>query len=218
MLIDLDLKEKQAVILGGGTEAELKAIKLADSGASITVVARRFTNGLRALSKAGKVRLVRRDPSRPGPLLEKLKPRVLFISTGKPALDAELAGLGRSRGILLCVVDAPQHNDFNMPAIARVGGVRVAISTGGRSPAVAKVLRKRIEKVIRREDLLQIELQGSIREAIGRAANSRGERKRLVYEIIEDAETARLLREGDLKGAKARASEIIRGHRRSKKS
>jgi precorrin-2 dehydrogenase / sirohydrochlorin ferrochelatase len=215
LLIDLDLRRKRALVLGGGSEAELKVAKLVDAGASITVVAKSFTKGIRALSSDGDVRLIRADPGDSRHLLEELKPSVLFISTGRPGLDSELAQLGHSLGILLCVVDAPQHNDFNMPAISRIGAVRVAISTNGRSPAVAKMLRKRIEKLIRPEDLLQVELQGSLRTQIARTVKGHGERKRLVYEIIEDVETARLLKADDLRGAKRRASEIIREHRGS---
>jgi precorrin-2 dehydrogenase/sirohydrochlorin ferrochelatase len=217
MLIDLDIRKKRAVVFGGGSEAELKVAKLVDAGASTTVIANRFTKGIEALSSGGGVRLVRADPGGSSHLLKQLKPSVLFISTGRPKLDSELAQLGRSLGILLCVVDSPQHNDFNMPAVARIGDVRVAISTGGRSPAVAKLLRKRIEQLIRPEDLLQVELQGSLRTLVGGAVSSHGERRRLVYEIIEDHETLRRLKDDDLPGAKLRAAEIIRKHRRSNK-
>jgi precorrin-2 dehydrogenase/sirohydrochlorin ferrochelatase len=210
LLIDIDLNKKKAVILGGGAEAELKAFKLTDAGAVTTVVARRFTRGLQRLSESGHVKLVKADPATASPLLEKLKPKVLFISTGHADLDARLADLGRSLGILLCVVDSPQHNDFNMPAIARVGSVRIGVSTDGKSPAVAKILRQRIERMITPEDLLQVELQASMRGQIRDARSSHHGRKDLVYEIIKDPEVSKLLKGGDLKGAKRRASGLVK--------
>jgi precorrin-2 dehydrogenase / sirohydrochlorin ferrochelatase len=216
MLIDLDLKRKSALVLGGGSEAELKAVKLIDAGASTTVVARRFTKGLRALSKTGAVQLIERNPRDAEALLREIRPKVLFISTGEPQLDEDLASLGRSLGILVCVVDNPQINDFNMPALAKVGTLRIAISTGGKSPAMAKMLRKRIEKMIRPEDLLQVELQESIRGLIGSSVEGHTGRKKLVYEVIRDGEVSRLLKADDLQGAKARAARIIRVHKRSK--
>ena len=216
MLVDLDLKKKSAVVLGGGSEAELKATKLIDAGASITVIARRFTKGLRALSLTAEVRLIEKDPRDAEALVRELKPKVLFISTGEPQSDEELAALGRSLGVLVCVVDSPQLNDFNMPALAKVGTLRIAISTGGKSPAMAKMLRKRVEKMILPEDLLQVELQDSIRGRIGSSVEGHTARKRLVYEVIRDGEVARLLKANDLPGAKARATRIIRAHKGSK--
>jgi precorrin-2 dehydrogenase / sirohydrochlorin ferrochelatase len=216
MLIDLDLKKKHAVVLGGGSEAELKVVKLIDAGASTTVVARRFTKGLRALSQTAGVRLIEKDPRDAETLVRELKPKVLFISTGEPRADEELAALGRSLGILICVVDNPQLNDFNMPALAKVGTLRIAISTGGKSPAMAKMLRKRVEKMILPEDLLQVELQESIRGRIGSSVEGHTARKKLVYEVIRDGEVTRLLKANDLPGAKARAARIIRVHKRSK--
>jgi len=216
MLIDLDLKRKKALVLGGGSEAELKAAKLADAGASTAVVARRFTKGLRELSKRGEISLIESDPRDAEVLVREISPKVLFISTGDPMLDERLASTGRSLGILVCVVDNPQLNDFNMPALAKIGALRIAISTGGRSPAMAKILRKRIEKLIRPEDLLQVELQESIRERIGSSAKSHAERKKLVYEVIRDPDVTRLLRADDLPGARARAAKIVSAHKRSK--
>lgn len=217
MLVDLDVKKKKAFIVGGGREAELKALKLSDAGASVTVIARRFTAGLRDLSRTEDVSLVETDPSQAGPLIRSAMPKVLFISTGKAILDAELARFGHSMGILVCVVDGPEHNDFNMPAIAKVGTLRVAISSGGKSPAMVKILRKRIEKLIGPEDLLQIELQQLVRKQISSVLGTPAARKKMVYEIIEDDEVARLLKKGDLGAAQVRARKMIRVRGRSKK-
>lgn len=210
MLIDLDLARKPVVVVGGGKEAELKAVKLSDAGASTTVIAPRFTKGLTELSRRGGMNLVKSDPKGYTALIQKMNPVVLFVSTGQPYLDEKLAKLGRSIGSLVCVVDTPRLNDFNVPAVAKIGVLRIAIATGGRSPAVAKILRKRIEKMIRPEDLLQVELQESLRAHIARSFQSRGERKRMVYEIIRDERIVRLLGEDDLRGAKARAKSMIR--------
>lgn len=216
MLVDLDLKRRRVMIIGGGREAELKATKLVDAGATPTVVAKRFTIGLKKLSDVGSVRLVEHSPHSAGLLVRKAKPGVLFVSTGRHALDSELAELARSCGSLVCVVDTPHLNDFNMPAIAKVGPVRVAMSSGGMSPAMMKVLRKRIEKMIRPEDVLHVELQHAVRSDIAQAFKTSAGRKKMVYEIINDEMVARLLKRNDLRGAKERARKLIRNGRRSK--
>jgi len=217
LLIDLDLRGKRALVIGGGREAELKALKLVDSGARTTVLARRFTKGIRRLARDGDLRLVRRAPERAAPFILKTRPKVLFISTGGAVLDEGLARAGRDVGSLVCVVDTPELNDFNMPAIARVGSVRVAISTGGKSPAVAKLLRKRVERLILPEDVLQVELQQAVREELRQLGGSPSERRRMVYSIVRDGEVTDLLRQGRLPQARERASLIMkeRGRARS---
>ena len=60
---------------------------------------------------------------------------------------------------MVYAVDNPALSDFILPAVAQVGDVKVAVSTGGKSPAMARVLRERIEKLVTPEDLLEIELQ-----------------------------------------------------------
>ena len=53
-----------------------------------------------------------------------------------------------------------------MPAVARIGDVKIAVSTSGKSPAVAKLLRERIEKMVTAEDLLEIQLQSHVRSIL----------------------------------------------------
>ena len=215
MLVDLDLDGKNAVVLGGGREAQLKAEKLVDAGASTTVVARRLTKGLRLLSKTGMVKVVRMDPVDSRGLITKLKPKVLFVSTGALSTDEKLAGLGRSLGILVCVVDEPRLNDFNMPALAKIGTLRVAISTGGKSPAMAKLIRERVERTITAEDLLQIELQSSVRDEIRKEFGTRSARKAMVYRMIKDPEISRVLREEGLESARILAKTMMKTSKRS---
>jgi siroheme synthase (precorrin-2 oxidase/ferrochelatase) len=131
MLIDLLLVGKRALIVGEGKEPEFKALKLLDAKATVTVVGERFTDGLRrtASKRRGKVSLIsaRPTPAAIRKKVEEIDPRVVFISTGNPELDEELSEAVRTiRGgaALICVVDEPRLNDFNMPAIAKKGDIR----------------------------------------------------------------------------------------------
>ncbi len=63
-------------------------------------------------------------------------------------------------------VDNPALSDFILPAVAHIGDVKIAVSTSGKSPAMAKALRERIEKLIQPEDLLEIELQSHLRSIL----------------------------------------------------
>jgi len=217
MLIDIVLAGEQALVVGEGKEPEYKALKLLDAKAVVTVVGESFTVGLRRLASKGrgKVRLVSAVPSKEAVLgaMKETNPKVVFISTGRPALDEELAGAVRTSGgsaPLVCVVDEPRLNDFNMPALAKIGDIRVGVSTGGRSPAMAGLLRGRMEKVITRQDVLQVKLQGYIRKESRKRLKDAASRKEFAYKVILDKRIAGLLRRQDYAGARRLAEEMLR--------
>jgi precorrin-2 dehydrogenase / sirohydrochlorin ferrochelatase len=216
MLIDLVLDGKQALIVGEGKEPEYKALKLLDAKAKVTVVGESFTTGLRKIASKsnGQVTLIPAKPTRETVLraIEETDPRVVFISTGHPELDEELSEAARgARGgaALICVVDEPRLNDFNMPAIAMVGDIRVGVSTGGRSPAMAAVLRGKIEKVITRQDVLQVRLQGYIRKESRKRLKDAASRKEFAYKVIRDRRIGALLRKEDYSGARKLAEKML---------
>jgi precorrin-2 dehydrogenase/sirohydrochlorin ferrochelatase len=216
MLVDLVLAGEQTLIVGEGQEPEIKARKLLDGKAKVTVVGRSFTDGLRSLAsrRKEKVRLISAEPTKVIVLrtIQEIVPRVVFISTGRRELDEELSRAVRGRygrAALVCVVDEPRLNDFNMPAIAKVGDIRVGVSTGGKSPAMAGVLRRRIEKVITRQDVLQVRLQGYIRKASRTRLRDAPSRKAFAYRVMRDETVGALLKREKYAEARRRAEKML---------
>jgi precorrin-2 dehydrogenase / sirohydrochlorin ferrochelatase len=216
MLIDIVLAGEQTLIVGEGKEPEYKTFKLLDAKARVTVVGGSFTDGLRKIASKskGQVSLISAKPTREVVVraVREKGPRVVFISTGDPRLDEELAQAVRAtygRAALICVVDEPRLNDFNMPAIAMMGDIRVGVSTGGRSPAMAAVLRGKIEKVVTRQDVLQVRLQGYIRKESRKRLKDAVSRKEFAYEVIRDRRIGLLLKKNDYAGARERAEKML---------
>lgn len=211
MLVDLAVKGKGALVVGGDDEAEFKALKLLDGEARVTVVADSFTTTLRTLGSSKKLRLVKAPKTEEGiaAAMSKMDPYVVFVSTGDPALDEKVATLAKSRGAIVCVVDTPRLNDINMPAVAMLGDIRVAISTGGMSPAMASVIRKRVEELITPEDILQVRLQGHIRQEAKKHLKDAASRRRFVYSVIEDERVKSLLRKDRYREAEALAMKML---------
>ena len=217
MLVDLIVSGKGvAAVAGGGGEAELKVLKLLDSGADVDLVSdgADLTPRLRRLAASKKIRLIRPRPS--GGLWEAFeeelaarRPRLVFVVTGDPRLDEKMAEAARSRGALVCVVDTPALNDFNMPAVAKVGDIRVAISTGGMSPAMASVIRKRVERLITRRDVLQVRLQAYLRRATKKRLADPAQRRSFVYRVIDDDKIGELLRRNRYEEARRLAMRIL---------
>jgi precorrin-2 dehydrogenase/sirohydrochlorin ferrochelatase len=216
MLIDFVLTGEHTLIVGEGQEPEFKALKLLDGEAKVTVVGRSFTDGLRSLAsrKKGKVSLILAEPTKALVLrtIREKEPRVVFISTGRREVDEELSRAVRGRygrAILICVVDEPRLNDFNMPAIAKMGDIRIGVSTGGKSPAMAGVLRRKIEKVITRQDVLQVRLQGYIRKVSRTRLRDAASRKEFAYRVIGDKTVGALLKKEKYAEARRRAEKML---------
>lgn len=137
----LDLAGVECLVVGGGRVAERKVESLLAVGARVTVVAPRLSDRLVELARQGKIQHERR-PFASG---DTTTHRLVIASTDDPRLNAEVAGEGRRRGLLVNVVDCAPESNFIVPAVLRRGDLVIAVSTGGASPAQARRIRERLE-------------------------------------------------------------------------
>ena len=138
----LDLKGRRCAIVGGGAEAERKAIGLLECGAQVTVISPRVTVVLQDLASRGLIDWVSRE-YQPGHL------EGVFLAIAEndnPRVYVEVAREAERRGVLLNVVDTTNLCSFIAPAIVRRGEVTFAISTSGLSPALARRLREELSE------------------------------------------------------------------------
>lgn len=211
MLIDFKLTGKTVLIFGGGKTGEKKAKKFSQANSTVIVVSKDFTDGLKRLSQQGKLKLVEAKLEIDSPSIASLisKSDLVIAATNDPTLNENFVNEARKRGILVCAVDMPSINDFNIPAIAHIGEIRIAISTGGKSPAMAGILRKRVEEIITKEDVLQVELQHYARNLVKSHVPDEKARRDVLYKIIQNSSIKQLLKEGNLKEAEALVKQIV---------
>ncbi len=211
MLIDLYLKGKEVVVFGGGNEAELKVLKVLDDGAKVTVVSKEFTSVLWQLADEGKISVIEYDLDDGFTSLKDRVggPYIVFLATDDKAVNKKGADFVKRLGAIICVVDTPELCDFVMPAIAKVGDVRIGISTGGRSPVVAKLFRQKIEKMFTKEDLLQLELQEYVRRKIRPRIGEFRSRKKFLWKVVENDEIQTLLKQNKLDKAKNVVDRLV---------
>ncbi|MEM4733860.1 MAG: bifunctional precorrin-2 dehydrogenase/sirohydrochlorin ferrochelatase [Candidatus Bathyarchaeia archaeon] len=214
MIIDYKFDGKYVVIVGGGEEAYRKVLSFLDEGSKILVASRSFASGIEKLGEEKKIRLLKVDINDGEAFFNQLnpKPDVLAVATSDQALNVQLAKLARAAGCMIYVADNPAISDFILPAVARMGDVRIAVSTGGKSPAMAKLLRQKIERVITQEDLQQIKLQAHIRSVLKQQIADQKLRKKVIYEILEDKHVKELLKDGKFAEAQNAAQRIIESY------
>ena len=166
----LDLRGRRCLVVGGGAVGERKVQDLLRSGADVTVVSPRLTPDLAALARVG---LITHRP-RPFRRADVRGARLVIAATGAPSVDAAVAAEARRRRALVNVVDRPAECDVILPSVLRRGPLQIAVSTGGRSPALAREIRRRLERVIGPEYAALVERVGAARDrARARAADPR---------------------------------------------
>ncbi|HYT25139.1 MAG TPA: bifunctional precorrin-2 dehydrogenase/sirohydrochlorin ferrochelatase [Actinomycetota bacterium] len=177
----VDLAGRQAVVAGGGPVAERKARGLLAAAAAVRVVSPEVTPGLAALAERGEV-TVRARPWRPGDLDGAV---LVVAATGDPASNREVAEQGRSRGVLVNLVDDPDHGGFTVPAVLRRGDLTVAVATSGRTPGLAGALRRRLEGQFGPEWAELVDLLAADRGSLPGAADQAAWDALLAPEVLE---------------------------------
>ncbi len=211
MLVDLKSNGKYVVVVGGGSEAYRKTLDFVEADAKILVVSRTFTKGIIKLGEQRKVCLRNETVEDAKEFVGSFdpKPDVLVAVTDDHDLNAQLIKAAKVAGCMVYAPDNPAFSDFILLAVAKVGDIRIAVSTGGKSPAMARMLRQRIERLITQEDLLQIRLQSQLREQLKAQVADQKARRLLLYAVLEDEQVKTLLKEGKLAEAQEKATQIL---------
>jgi siroheme synthase-like protein len=177
----LDLQNRPALVVGGGAVAERKVESLLEAGARVTIVSPEATEALLEHSKAGRIVLHRRRFD-----LSDLDGVCIVISaTDDAAVQVEVAAAAKARNIPVNTVDIPELCTFIVPAVVRRGSVTVAISTGGKSPALSAALRARLDTILTNEVARTADLLGAVRGEIHERFKNADQRKRAFERIIE---------------------------------
>jgi precorrin-2 dehydrogenase/sirohydrochlorin ferrochelatase len=138
--VALELSGRRCVVTGGGREAEAKARALLEAEADVVVIAPSVTDGLRDLVRRGELTHIARRYERGD-----LSGAFLVIAADENrAARAEVFAEAEAERVLCNAVDDVEHCHFAVPSIVRRGELLLAISTGGRAPALAKRLRRRL--------------------------------------------------------------------------
>ncbi len=197
----LDISNERCVVVGGGEVAERKVTDLLECGGRVVVVARDLTADLREMVRAGRIEQVAEDYRE-----DCLEGAFLVIgATDRDDVNERISRDARGRGILVNIVDDPARCAFIVPSTFRRGDLLVAVSTGGKSPALARRLREEIEERYGPEYGTLLTIMGGLRGKII-AQGAPSEENRKLFESVLDSPILRYIREG--KGDRVR--EIIR--------
>lgn len=155
----LDVKGRTCVVVGGGQVALRKVRALLERGATVKVISFAVCSELHLLAESGEISVLTK-----GYESEDLEGALVAIAaTDDRSTNLMVAKDARSRGVIVNVVDDDKSSDFIVPACVHRGDVTIAISTGGRSPALARRIRERLEEEFGEEYATLAILLGDVR-------------------------------------------------------
>lgn len=218
MIVDLNVKGKHAIVIGGGTEGVRKVRGLGQE-CRITVVSNRVNRYLSNQAAQGKIELVKARLDDVD-ILDNYKDVFLVLAaTNDRELNRKIVEKGRMMGAFVYAADDPAVSDFSYASIVNIEGVmQVAISTSGKSPIMARRVRIRAERVLRRiikkGDIENARLQEFARNAARPKIKTVGERKEFLYSLIKDGRIQNLIKEDRMEDAKSATLELLQNWER----
>lgn len=137
----LRIQGRRCVVVGGGPVASRKAKALLEHGAKVKVVSPELCPELKELAETNTIQFVSRSYE-DGDLR---RVTLAVAATDDAQINQKVLAEARKRGVLINVVDDLENSDFIVPSYLRRGDVTIAISTGGKSPALARKIRTKLE-------------------------------------------------------------------------
>ncbi len=188
--ICLNIFKKKCVVVGGGDVAERKVTRLLEAGADVEVVGKILTQELETMKSEGKIRHVAADYRE-----DFINEAFLVIgATDRDDVNERIYLDAKKKGIIVNIVDSPDRCDFTLPSIVQQGDLQIAISTGGKSPALAKKLRKEMQGSYGSEYRILLDIMGQVREKVVIRGHPYEENKRL-FEALLNSKIIQYIRE-----------------------
>ncbi len=177
--IFVKLEGRLIVVVGGGTIAEGKIPGVLTAGARIRLIAPSITPQIAAWVRFGKIDWLPKEFE-----AEDLNGAFLVIAaTSVPGVNETVFREAEARGILCNAVDDIEHCHFYYGAVVQRGDLQIAISTNGKSPALAQRLRQELETEFGPEYEVWLQWLGAAREALRANGPSSETTKKLLHEL-----------------------------------
>jgi len=196
--VNLIVEGRPCLVVGGGAVAAQKAAALVACGADVHVVAERIGPEVRALPVTWEERSYT-----PG---EVSGFRLVVAAADSLSTNATVYDDGEAAGVWVNSADDPDHCSFTLPAVVRRGSLMVAVSTGGRSPALASWLKERLATEIGPEYEVLVDLLAAEREAVradGRSTEGLNWQKALDSDMLD------LIKNGHVADARERLQACL---------
>ncbi|MFM5588956.1 siroheme synthase CysG [Aeromonas rivipollensis] len=199
------LDNKPVLLVGGGEVAERKARLLLDAGAQLTVVAPKLDPELAELAANGSIEWLAGEFA-PAQLTGKW---LVVAATDRREVNALVYQSANQARIFANVVDDPKRSSFIMPSIIDRSPLMVAISSGGKAPVLARLLREKLEALLPQHLGAVATFAGSLRDRVKARFATMGERRRFWERLLGADRLGQALARGDGASANQLADSLF---------
>ena len=213
MIVDLNLRGDLVIIVGGGNEGLKKVNTLLTQDCKILLISDSTNRQIRNYVKQKKINFKKMKLTNAN-FLKKFKPFMVLAATNNKELNRKIVKQAKTMNCYAYASDDPKVSDFAFGSVINIyDTVQIAVSTGGRSPAMARKLKIQAEqvfkKLIKKEDIYHIRLQDFARKLIKAKIATFPERRKFLYGIMNDNQVKQLIRDGNLKKAQKRVMKML---------
>ncbi|MBN6065888.1 uroporphyrinogen-III C-methyltransferase [Aggregatibacter actinomycetemcomitans] len=199
-----DLKSRPVLVVGGGSVAARKVNLLLQANAEVRIVAQKLNSELTALEAQGRVFWLAKNFS-----AEQLNSVFLVIAaTNDEQLNQRVFHLAESQHKLVNVVDDQPHCSFIFPSIIDRGALQIAISSAGKAPVLARLLREKLEALLPQHLGKIAEISGKWRDEVKRKLHSVTERRRF-WETLFNGRFANLVKNQQIAQAETELAQQL---------
>ena len=191
--IFVKLEGRLVVIVGGGAIAEGKISSLLAAGARVRVIAPDVSAGIKDLVKSEKIEWHAKE-FKANDLAEAF---LVVAATSAPGVNEAVFREADARGLLCNAVDDIQHCHFYYGSVVQRGDLQIAISTNGKSPALAQRLRRELENQFGPDYEQWLEWLGAAREVVRANEGDADSKKAALHQLASQPMFERFLREAN---------------------
>ncbi|MGL1930648.1 MAG: bifunctional precorrin-2 dehydrogenase/sirohydrochlorin ferrochelatase [Desulfotalea sp.] len=202
--VNLDIRDKLCVVVGGGAVGYRKIKNLLDYGARVRLISPIVCSKLESLVRAGKLGLLSKKYEY-GDLAGAF---LVYAASDSSEVQQQVAEEAKERGVFLNSATDPGKSDFHLPAIIRRGDFQLAISTGGGSPAFSRYIKHQLEEDFGHEYEYAVGLLGIIRRSI-LVHSEHSDHNKIVFRSLVSSNMLNLIKIGDLAGLTVSLQEIL---------
>ncbi|MDX6039576.1 siroheme synthase CysG [Scandinavium lactucae] len=199
------LHDRDCLLVGGGDVAERKARLLLEAGARLTVNAKDFVPQFQVWADNGRLTLVEGEFD--SALLDCCW--LAIAATDDDAVNARVSAEAEQRRIFCNVVDAPKQASFIMPSIIDRSPLMVAVSSGGTSPVLARLLREKLEAMLPQHLGQVAHFAGQLRSRVKQHFANMGDRRRFWEKLFVNDRLAQSLANQDAKAVAEITEQLL---------
>lgn len=193
----MDIRGKPCLVVGGGAVAERKVGTLLEAGGVVTVISPELTANLKKLRGRKKIRWAKRMFKKQ----DAKGHRLVFAATDSQETNAAVYDDAQRHGAFANIADNPVQCDFIVPASFHKGSIHVAVSTDGKNPSLAALLKNKMEAQIKDEHAPFADMLYKHRGKLKAAFKNEKQRTDFVRSMEQNKNFMRLLKKNNIKQA-----------------